>query len=358
MASRKKILFICGSMNQTTMMHKISRHLSDHDCWFSPHYTDGYLQVLEKYKLIEWTVAGQYHQNRALDYFEEQGLQVDFRGLLHHYDLVLTCSDLVVPKNIRAKKIVLVQEGMTDPENFFFYLVKYLGLPRYIASTSTFGMSDAYVKFCVASQGYKNHFVGNGIQPNKIEVTGIPNFDNCIEYTREPFEHKDYVLVATSDARETLKYENRRKFIEQCKRIANGKKLIFKLHPNENIPRAIQEINRWAPEALVYHGCGINPMIAHCHTLITRFSTVVYIGIVLGKNVYSEFNLEKLHEMAPIQNGARSAKNIAAVCEQVLDRHDIIVPAYTPFPQMRTFIANTKRKTSQLAARSVPVWRS
>ena len=49
------------------------------------------------------------------------------------YDLVVTCSDLVVPKNIRHGRVVLVQEGMTDPENMAYYLVKYLGLPRYLA---------------------------------------------------------------------------------------------------------------------------------------------------------------------------------------------------------------------------------
>lgn len=318
MTRRPKVLFICGSMNQTTMMHKIAVNLDEYDVWFTPYYTDGLLSVLERSGFIEFTVAGGQFQKRVLEYCEHNGLQVDFRGLRHDYDLVVTCSDLVIPKNIRHKRIVLVQEGMTDPENLMYYLVRYLGLPRYLASTSTTGLSDAYVRFCVASEGYREHFRGKGVDPSKIAVTGIPNFDHCSEYLKIPFEHRDYVLVATSDARETFKYENRRKFIDYCKDVADGRKLIFKLHPNEDVARALKEFEMWAPDALVYHGCTINPMIAHCDALITRFSTVVYIGIALGKTVYSEFPLRDLLKMCPIQNEGTSSIAIANVCREVL----------------------------------------
>ncbi|MDZ4746214.1 MAG: hypothetical protein SGJ05_09465 [bacterium] len=336
MAVRKKILFVCGSMNQTTTMHKISRYLADHDLWFTPCYTDGFLRVLERNRMIEWTVAGLGFQERAVEYCRKNELQVDVGGSLHDYDLVVTCSDLVVPKNIRYKRIVLVQEGMTDPENFAFYLVKYLGLPRYIASTSTFGMSDAYVRFCVASSGYRDVFVRKGARYDKMTVTGIPNFDNCKQFLDEPFEHDNYVLVATSDSRETFKIENRKKFIENALRIADGRKTIFKLHPNENIDRATKEIERWAPNALVYHSCDINRMIAHCDTLITRFSTVVYVGIALNKEVYSEFDIEMLRRCCPEQNGGRSAERIAEVCEEVLDRKNLVIPVSMSFPSRAT----------------------
>ena len=33
---KKRIMFICGSMNQTTQMHQISRQLSDYEHSFSP----------------------------------------------------------------------------------------------------------------------------------------------------------------------------------------------------------------------------------------------------------------------------------------------------------------------------------
>lgn len=315
-----KILFICGSMNQTTMMHKIAHHLSDHECWFTPYYTDGIIGVLERKNLIEFTVAGSIIQRRVLTYCATHDLAVDERAASRTYDLVVTCSDLIIPKNIRGTKIVLVQEGMTDPENFAYYLVKYLGLPRYIASTSTTGMSDAYVRFCVASEGYREHFVRKGVRDSKIVVTGIPNFDNCASFRKEPFEHRGFTLVATSDARETFKYENRKKFIEKCLRLANGSQLIFKLHPNELVERASAEIRLWAPDALIYHNRPIEPMIAHCDTLITKYSTVVYIGIALGKVVHSDFDMATLRRMMPVQNEGTSAETIAGVCREVLRR--------------------------------------
>ncbi|RPI68590.1 MAG: hypothetical protein EHM43_04405 [Ignavibacteriae bacterium] len=331
MRKANKILLICGSMNQTTMMVQISRHLSQHDIWFTPHYTDGFLKVMEQNGLLEWTVAGKRIQDQATQYLTEQGLKIDPRGERHDYDLVIMCADLVVPKNIRHKRIVLVQEGMTDPENLAYYLVKYLKLPRYLASTSTFGLSDSYVNMCVASEGYREHFVRKGVRPEKIVVTGIPNFDHCERYRELPFDRRDYVLVATSDSRETFKYENRRKFIQRAIEIADGRSLIFKLHPNEQVDRACLEIEQVAPHAEVYHGCDINPMIAHCDTLVTRFSSCVYIGIALGKTVYSDFPIDHLKSMCPIQNGGTSALRIAEVAMQVMDRTVVRVPAPTLF---------------------------
>ena len=301
------------------MMEKISQHLAHHDCWFTPHYTDGFIGILERKKLIEWTVAGQGHQSRALGFLELHGKQIDFRGSRHMYDLVVTCSDLVVPKNIRHGRVVLVQEGMTDPENMAYYLVKYLGLPRYLASTSTFGMSDAYMRMCVASEGYKTHFIRKGARSRKLVVTGIPNFDNCVEYAAQPYERKGFVLVATSDARETFKYESRKTTIDRALAIANGKEVIFKLHPNEQIDRAIAEIERWAPQSTTLHGRPIEPLIASCDTLITKYSSCGYVGIALGKTVHSDFPIETLKELCPVQNSGKSGENIAAVCQEVLD---------------------------------------
>jgi hypothetical protein len=326
MASRKKILFICGTKNQTTMMHKISNYLGDHDCWFTPYYTDGLLARLERRGTLDFTIAGNVFRRFVFEYCQEHHLAVDDRGERHAYDLVVTCSDLVVQRNIRHRKIILVQEGMTDPENLLYYLSKYLGLPRYLASTSTTGLSHAYVRFCVASEGYRQLFTRKGVDPSKIVVTGIPNFDNCIEYYQTPFEHRDYVLVATSDARETFKYENRRRFIEDCRRIADGRQLIFKLHPNEQVDRATREIRHGAPDALVYHGCDIHHMIAHCDTLVTKYSTSVYIGIVLGKTVHSYFPLSDLQRLAPMQNGGTSALRIADVCRDIMERMDLVIP--------------------------------
>jgi hypothetical protein len=317
---RKKILFICGSMNQTTMMVKIARHLlQEYDCWFTPYYTDGYIRVLEEQRLLEWTVAGYRHKSRAELYLRSEGLQIDQRGQQNTYDLVLTCSDLVVPKNILRSRIILVQEGMTDPENATYRLVRKLRLPRYLASTATFGLSHAYDVLCVASEGYREHFVRKGIDPAKIRVTGIPNFDNCIEYAEQPCDLSDFVLVATSDSRETFKYENRKAFLLRAAEIAAGRQLVVKLHPNENYERAKREIDRYLPGAIVLTGVPIEPLIARCDALITKYSSCVYVGIALGKEVYSDFPIDSLRHMCPLQNGGASAFNIALECQRLLD---------------------------------------
>lgn len=321
---KKKILFICGSMNQTTMMVKIARHLlHSYDCWFTPYYTDGYIRVLEERHMLEWTVAGYRHKTRAEAYVRSEGLQIDPRGQNNAYELVVTCSDLVVPRNILRSKIVLVQEGMTDPENATYHLVRKLRLPRYLASTATFGLSHAYDVLCVASEGYKQHFVDKGVHPSKIRVTGIPNFDNCVEYAEQPCELQDFVLVATSDSRETFKYENRKAFLHRAGQIAAGRQLVVKLHPNENHERAQREIDKYVPGTIVLTGGPIEPLIARCDALITKYSSCVYVGIALGKEVFSDFPLESLRRMCPIQNGGTSAWQIAQECQRLIDDEQV-----------------------------------
>jgi hypothetical protein len=319
--TRKKIFYICGSTNQTTQMHQISKHLPEYEHIFSPFYGDGLVELLRKYDIDKMSVACNRMVNRCLAYLKLHDLAVDYQGKhIKDYDLVLTCSDLVIPKNITDKKVMLVQEGMTDPENFAYHLIKIFPfLPRWIASTATTGLSDLYDIFCVASEGYRELFIKKGVKPEKIRVTGIPNFDNCEKYYDNDFPHKHFVLVCTSDSRETLKFENRRAFIEKAVKIADGRQLIFKLHPNENVQRATREIERYAKGALVFSSGSAETMIANCDVLITRFSSTVYVGMALGKEVYSDFDLNDLRKMTPIQNGGASASHIAALCREMLE---------------------------------------
>ncbi len=317
---KQKLLFVCGSINQTTQLHKIAAHLPEYEQWFTPYYSDSVLDLLRRMNLLEFSILGNKLMKRCLDYLRAYDLPVDFQGKRNDYDLVVTCSDLVMPRNIRSKRIVLVQEGMTDPENFTYHLWKALPfLPRWIASTSTTGLSGMYDRFCVASKGYRELFIRKGAPADRIVVTGIPNFDNCKEYLKNDFPYKHHVLVCTSDMRETYKYENRKKFIQRALRIADGRQLIFKLHPNENAARATREINRYAPGALVFTSGNTEHMIANCDVLITRYSTTVYVGLALGKECYSDFDVEELKKLTPIQNNGTSAAKIADVCRQVLE---------------------------------------
>lgn len=308
---KPKALFICGSPNQTSQMHKISEQLTGYDCYFTPYYASGYLYLLTKIGILDFTIMGGEFKRKALEYFNEHNLKKDIEGRLNQYELVFTCQDLIIPKNILNSKIVLVQEGMTDPETLWYKLVKFFRLPRWAASTSMTGLSHAYDIFCVASEGYKELFIAKGINPDKLRVTGIPNFDHYNELLASDFPHEGFVLVATSDMRETYKYENRKKFILKAAEIANGRKLIFKLHPNENVQRARAEINRYAPHAMVFHNIPIETMISKCSTLITRYSSVVYKALALGKEVISDISMDELKKLMPIQNGGLSARNIS-----------------------------------------------
>ena len=46
----QRILFICGSMNQTTQMHEVSRHLTEYERAFTPFYCDGVLEAMRRLK--------------------------------------------------------------------------------------------------------------------------------------------------------------------------------------------------------------------------------------------------------------------------------------------------------------------
>jgi hypothetical protein len=293
-------------------------YLAEYNCYFTPYYADGIIKQLSEMGLLNFTILGGKFKRETTRYLLSNSLNIDFMGELFNYELVYTCSDLIIPKNILGKKIILVQEGMTDPENFMYHLVKKFNLPRYLASTSTTGLSDTYDYFCVASEGYKEFFVSKGVNEEKLKVTGLPNFDNCIRYCKNNFPYKNYVMVATSDSRETLKYENRKKFIKNSIEIAAGRQLIFKLHPNENVKRATKEIKSLLPEALVFSKGNTNEMIANCDVLITKYSSVVYVGLALGKEVHSYFDINLLKKLQPVQNNGMSSFNIAEVGKNLL----------------------------------------
>ena len=277
-------------------------------------------------KLVEYTILGGTVKRNALNYIQENNLKLDYRGKNDDYDLVLISQDITFPSNLKKFKTILVQEGMTDPPDWRYHVTRFLHLYRWCASTSMTGLSHQYDYFCVASEGFGDQFIERGINPNKIRVTGIPNFDNIINEMKElKFEHKNFVLVATSDIRETLKYENRKKLIEYAVKIANGRKLIFKLHPNENVKKRIAEIKKYAPDALVYHGVSIDPMLANCDVFITKYSSTIFPAFVLGKEVHCAFDNEELRKLVPIQNNGTSAKNIAEVAKELLESSPSVI---------------------------------
>ncbi len=316
---RKRIFFICGSMNQTTQMHQVSEHLREYEHAFSPYYVHGFDEILRKLGLIEFTIAGNKLAGRCQRYLQDHGLAIDYQGRNQPYDLVVTCSDVYLQKNIRDNRIVLVQEGITDLESVMFHLVKRLRfLPLWFAGNSTTGLSDAYRAFCVASEGYRDFFIRKGVRPEKIVVTGIPNFDDCRRYSSNDFPYRHYVLVCTSALRETFRGEDRKAFIRKAVDIAGRRRLIFKLHPNENMERATREIRRHASGAMVFATGSAEEMIANCDVLITRFSSTAFVGLALGKETYSDLSMDEMRRLTPVQHGS-AAPNIANVCRRILE---------------------------------------
>jgi hypothetical protein len=313
-----RILFVGGSLNQTTMMHSIAERLPEHRHAFSPLYGDGLIQRLADRGRLDFTTLGGPSRRRSLNYLTARGLTIDDGGRRGPYDLAVMGTDLIVPRNLRGRPLVLVQEGMTDPEDWRYRLVRALRLPRYLANTSMTGLSHAYERFCVASEGYRELFVRKGVREERIAVTGIPNFDDAESLRTNDFPFRGYVLAATVCLRETLKPENRTAFIRKCLRIAAGRPLLFKLHPNEDAGRATREIAALAPQAAVFAEGNTGHMIANCDVLVTRYSSVVYIALALGKEVHADMDLEMLRALMPIQNGGRSAERIADVCRRSL----------------------------------------
>lgn len=340
---QKKILFICGSLNQTSMMHQISKFYPEHDCYFTPYYGDGWINYLVGKGYGKFSILNGPFRWNTEKYLRDNNLKMDYRGVSHNYDLVYTCADLIYPKNIRDKKVILVQEGMTDPENLMFYLVKYFKLYRWLASTSTMGMSHRYNLFCVASEGYKDFFIKRkGVNPDKVVITGIPNFDNLQQHLNNDFPLKNYVLVCTSDARETYKIENRVKFIKDCVKIAAGKQLVFKLHPNEKFERATKEINENAPGAIVFTSGNTNHMIANCDVLIVKYSSTAFVGLILGKEVHSYFDLEELKRLLPLQNNGTSAERIARVGMRLMESPNEKVEEESILKSIHSWLKNYK----------------
>jgi hypothetical protein len=320
---QKKILFITGSINQTTQMEQISKELPEYDCWFSQIFVDSpiYQWLIDNTELLARTVvSGQFKENSE-KYCRENGLRMDYKGKKQQYDLVVYCSDLVIPDRILQTKTLWVQEGMIDEYTSTSKLIKKLRLPPYFAiGTSLNGASNICDIYCAASEGYKKRFAKIGTDESKILVTGMPNFDNSDQYLQNDFPLHNYVLVATSDNRECFRDEDRVGFIKDCVAKAAGRQLIFKLHPNEILDRAIAEIKENAPkETLIYTSGNINPMIANCEEFITQYSSAVYVGMALGKKVHSYFDKEELERQMPIQNKGTSAKNIAQVCRDFLE---------------------------------------
>jgi len=314
-----RVLFVCGSPNQTGQMLQIARALPEVEAWFTPYYSDlpHYIAIL-KLGLFEPAIHGHKRRGICADTLNRLGLRIDLAAERNEYDLWVCPNDAIIPAGVSRVPWVLVQEGIMEQPNWRTWVWRHTRLmPRGIATTAVFGLTKRYEKFCVASEGYRKQFLAAGISPDKLVVTGIPNFDDFARFRDNDFPHHGYVLVCTSDGRETMMKVDRPALLKHSVGLAAGRQLIFKLHPNENVERATREILAIAPGALVFADGNAEEMVANCDVLITEHSSLTFCGLALGKEVHTNLPLEQVEALLPVQN-RRAAEEIADVLRGVL----------------------------------------
>ena len=314
-----RVLFVCGSPNQTGQMLQIARALPEVEAWFTPYYSDWphHLAIL-KLGIFEPAILGHKRRGICADQLNRRGLSIDLGAEQNEYDLWVCPNDAILPAGLSRVPSVLVQEGIMEQPNWRTWIWRYTRLmPRGIATTAVFGLTKRYEKFCVASEGYRRQFLAEGISADKLVVTGIPNFDDFARFKDNDFPHRGYVLVCTSDGRETMMKVDRPALLRRSVEMAAGRQLIFKLHPNENAERATREILAIAPDALVFADGNAEEMVANCDVLITEHSSLTFCGLALGKEVHTNLPLEQVEALLPVQN-RRAADEIADVVRGVL----------------------------------------
>lgn len=325
-SNKKNILCVVGSRNQTSQLHSISKFLeSDYNVYYTQIFGEGlFLKIIAEIGLFDNTVFGtdSSFTRASQEYIRSHQLNYDYRGESKgiKYDLVLLSTDLLVPKSFKKIKTIWIQEGMIDPIHRFAMVVNKLKLPAYTtADTSLNGTTNQADVYCAMSSGYRDYFSQYGTDRSKILATGVPNFDNIEELKKTAYPEKGYVLVATSDIRDLGGNEDRIDFLKKCISIAQGRKLIFKPHPNENIDRVRLEILSLLPNATIITEPIIDTLIAHCDTLITQYSSCVYVGLILHKKIYSYFPIEELESKKPIQNQGKSAQIISEIAREFIE---------------------------------------
>src|SRR5262245_25380370 len=114
--SARNILLICGTLNQTKAMIAVGAKLAEHHCYYTPFYCDGHLLRASRRGQLHFTVLAGPLRERTVKYLREAKVAIDDRGEARDYDLVVTCTDLILQDNIEDNRIVLVQEGLTERE--------------------------------------------------------------------------------------------------------------------------------------------------------------------------------------------------------------------------------------------------
>ena len=102
----KKILFVCGSLNQTTIMYQISLRMQNYNCYFMPYYAGGRNNRLTGDGFLDFTIHRNRYKIQTLNYLLANKVNIDFRGNLFNYEMIYAFNELVNPRNIIGKKFI------------------------------------------------------------------------------------------------------------------------------------------------------------------------------------------------------------------------------------------------------------
>jgi len=322
--NKTKCLFVCLTAYNTTILKHVADELKDWDCWFTPIFYNDDI-VVKIAKIFGVFKRALESQKKTIEKMHQLCVNIDFEAK-QTYDIIVLGNDFYIPEKLnRFQPKVLVQEGWLWPYGIKRWLVANTFLPVIFAGASGSGLSKSYEFYCVASDKYKELGIKSGIPKEKIKVTGLPTLDSLLSTYKQnniSKQRDEFVLLTTHPGREYFEGENRKKLLLKTRKIANKRPIIVKLHPNENINRAKKEISFWLPEAKVLINNDVNQLIADCSVLITTYSTTIYYALLLGKEVYCDYPIEKVKEFLPIQNGV-SAKKIADICREAISKNII-----------------------------------
>src|SRR5262249_57552033 len=103
---------------------------------FTPYYADGITGAIARAGLAEMSIGGRKRRGWCLDWLRRHQMPLDVDGREGGYGLAVTCSDVVMPRNIRGIPTVAVQEGILDPERIGYWLCRtFPFLPLWIRGT-------------------------------------------------------------------------------------------------------------------------------------------------------------------------------------------------------------------------------
>ena len=217
-AARPRVLFIGGTINHTTQVQQIAAELPECDRRLHLVLLRRPARAVAPARLPRIDRA---RQQAARPLPRLSGGAAAAAGPRRRARRLRPGRHLLGPGDARATcaaaRVVLVQEGMTDPEDLIFRIIKALRLPPWLAATSSAtGLSHAYDRFCVASDGYRAPVHAQGrARATRSSSPASPTSTTASASCDNDFPHRGYVLVCSSDIRETARWEDRPRFIRE-----------------------------------------------------------------------------------------------------------------------------------------------